>query len=270
MIEYPFALPAPRRIQGRAAIHDYFAVVAAAPLRLETHNMVVHRTADPEVVIAEWDYDGYHDRPVIPRVEHPGDAGARRQDRHVARLSQPRHDGGGHGPTARARRCLGGREAGVRRGVRVRCRTRTAPPQTQREADRAGSGNRRRHQHLRTTRRRDDAGGRRGRQGIPCARNGTLDCRGVRGPWQRLWWISAKAAEVINDTAASGPAASVRIVAPCRFAYSGGDCRWVLHRGARVLKGRPVPSWRREGEDMAPTKQVHAGSTVAPTASQVR
>ena len=54
----PFALPAPTRIEGRAAIRTHFANFAAAPLKLQVRNMVVRATADPEVVIAEWDYDG--------------------------------------------------------------------------------------------------------------------------------------------------------------------------------------------------------------------
>jgi ketosteroid isomerase-like protein len=28
------------------------------PLRLQARNLVVHETSDPEVVVAEWDYDG--------------------------------------------------------------------------------------------------------------------------------------------------------------------------------------------------------------------
>jgi ketosteroid isomerase-like protein len=46
------------RLDGREAIRRYFAAAAAAPLRLKTRNMVVHETADPEVVVAEWDYEG--------------------------------------------------------------------------------------------------------------------------------------------------------------------------------------------------------------------
>jgi len=58
VVEYPFALPAPRTLQGRDAIRNYFAAAAALPLRLRTRNMVVHETVDPEVVVAEWDYEG--------------------------------------------------------------------------------------------------------------------------------------------------------------------------------------------------------------------
>jgi uncharacterized protein len=58
VIEYPFALPAPMRLEGRPAIRRYFAAVARAPLRLQARDMVVRETADPGVVVAEWDYDG--------------------------------------------------------------------------------------------------------------------------------------------------------------------------------------------------------------------
>lgn len=58
VVEYPFALPAPMRLEGRAAIRRYFAAVASAPLRLRARDMVVRETADPEVIVAEWTYDG--------------------------------------------------------------------------------------------------------------------------------------------------------------------------------------------------------------------
>jgi len=57
-VEYPFALPAPTRLDGREAIRRYFAAVARMPLELQTRNMTVHETGDPEVIVAEWDYDG--------------------------------------------------------------------------------------------------------------------------------------------------------------------------------------------------------------------
>jgi ketosteroid isomerase-like protein len=57
-IEYPFALPVPTRLEGRQAIRDYFALAALSPLRLRLRDMVVRETADPEVVVAEWTYDG--------------------------------------------------------------------------------------------------------------------------------------------------------------------------------------------------------------------
>ena len=57
-MEYPFALPAPFRLEGIEAIKKYFAAVAAYSMQLQARNMVVHATTDPEVVIAEWDYDG--------------------------------------------------------------------------------------------------------------------------------------------------------------------------------------------------------------------
>jgi uncharacterized protein len=57
-VDYPFGLPSPARLEGRAAIEAYFAQTAALPLSLKARGMVIHETSDPEVVIAEWDYDG--------------------------------------------------------------------------------------------------------------------------------------------------------------------------------------------------------------------
>ncbi|WP_158566879.1 nuclear transport factor 2 family protein [Actinomadura craniellae] len=59
VVEYPFAMPAdPPRLVGRAKIQRYFAAVARQPLELKAHHIVLHETGDPEVVIAEYDYDG--------------------------------------------------------------------------------------------------------------------------------------------------------------------------------------------------------------------
>jgi ketosteroid isomerase-like protein len=58
VVEYPFALPAPTRLQGRDAIQRYFAAVARTPLRFLAREVVVHQTGNPEVIIVEYDYDG--------------------------------------------------------------------------------------------------------------------------------------------------------------------------------------------------------------------
>jgi ketosteroid isomerase-like protein len=58
VIDYPFGLPQPSRLEGIGAIRAYFASAAKLPVRLQARDMIVHQTADPEVVIAEWDYDG--------------------------------------------------------------------------------------------------------------------------------------------------------------------------------------------------------------------
>lgn len=58
LVEYPFALPVPARLDGREAIRRYFAAVARMPLELQARNITVHETSDPEVIVAEWDYDG--------------------------------------------------------------------------------------------------------------------------------------------------------------------------------------------------------------------
>jgi uncharacterized protein len=58
IIEYPFALPERTQLNGAEAIKKYFAATSAYPLKLQMRNMVVHETQNPEVVVAEWDYDG--------------------------------------------------------------------------------------------------------------------------------------------------------------------------------------------------------------------
>ena len=58
VVEYPFALPSPTRLEGMEAIKKYFAAISVYPMKLRMRDMVVHETSDPEVVVAEWDYDG--------------------------------------------------------------------------------------------------------------------------------------------------------------------------------------------------------------------
>jgi uncharacterized protein len=58
VIEYPFGLPAPRRLEGLPAIRRYFDTVAKLPLELRARNVSVHETGDAEVVVVEYDYDG--------------------------------------------------------------------------------------------------------------------------------------------------------------------------------------------------------------------
>ncbi|GAA2157523.1 nuclear transport factor 2 family protein [Actinomadura napierensis] len=59
VVEQPFALPpAPPRLEGRVTIAEHFRRAAAGPLHLRTRDVVVHETDDPEVIVAEFDYDG--------------------------------------------------------------------------------------------------------------------------------------------------------------------------------------------------------------------
>ena len=58
VVELPFARPGGLRLEGRAAIRDHFARAAQAPLTLLPVAVTIHRTLDPEVVIAEYDYEG--------------------------------------------------------------------------------------------------------------------------------------------------------------------------------------------------------------------
>jgi uncharacterized protein len=58
LVEYPFALQAPARLEGREAVQRYFTAVARMPLELQARNIVLRETSDPQVIVAEWDYDG--------------------------------------------------------------------------------------------------------------------------------------------------------------------------------------------------------------------
>lgn len=58
VVEHPFAIPAPTRLEGREAIRAHFTAARELPLELTARNVVVHETVDPEVIIAEFDYVG--------------------------------------------------------------------------------------------------------------------------------------------------------------------------------------------------------------------
>ncbi|MEV6117753.1 nuclear transport factor 2 family protein [Streptomyces sp. NPDC052109] len=61
VVETVFEPVGPRRIQGRAALEERFAEVAASsPVELTPANVVIRETDDPEVVVAEWDYQVRH------------------------------------------------------------------------------------------------------------------------------------------------------------------------------------------------------------------
>jgi ketosteroid isomerase-like protein len=57
VVEQPFQLPAPLRLEGRAQLRDHFAAATSLPIELAARNVVVHETLDPEVVVGEFDYD---------------------------------------------------------------------------------------------------------------------------------------------------------------------------------------------------------------------
>jgi ketosteroid isomerase-like protein len=57
VVEQPYARPGPARIVGREAVRERFATAKDLPIRLRPVNVVIHDTSDPEVVVAEFDYD---------------------------------------------------------------------------------------------------------------------------------------------------------------------------------------------------------------------
>jgi ketosteroid isomerase-like protein len=58
VVEQPFAKPAPIRLEGRETIRAHFASAARAPLRLRVIDRRILDTSDPDVIVAEFDYDG--------------------------------------------------------------------------------------------------------------------------------------------------------------------------------------------------------------------
>ena len=57
IVEQPFVSHGKGRIEGREALRAHFAWATSVPLQLRVDNLVVYETTDPEIVIAEYDYD---------------------------------------------------------------------------------------------------------------------------------------------------------------------------------------------------------------------
>ncbi|MFB6808023.1 nuclear transport factor 2 family protein [Streptomyces sp. NPDC056387] len=61
VVETVFEPVGPRRFEGRAVVAARFAQLSAgSPVDLTPVNVVVRETDDPEVVVAEWDYEVHH------------------------------------------------------------------------------------------------------------------------------------------------------------------------------------------------------------------
>ncbi|GAB7040605.1 MULTISPECIES: nuclear transport factor 2 family protein [Catenuloplanes] len=56
VVRQPFAKPE-IVLTGRAEIEQFLGVLNRAPITLSPRDIQVHRTADPEVVVGEWDND---------------------------------------------------------------------------------------------------------------------------------------------------------------------------------------------------------------------
>jgi ketosteroid isomerase-like protein len=70
VVTHPHGIPAPTRIEGREAIRHHFAAGPDIPLRMRAENIVTHETADPEVVITEYDYIGEATTTGRPFISH--------------------------------------------------------------------------------------------------------------------------------------------------------------------------------------------------------
>jgi uncharacterized protein len=59
VVDMPLARPQPRRLEGRETIRRHFETFAHGPLSFKVSNVVVHQTTDPDVIVAEFDYEGH-------------------------------------------------------------------------------------------------------------------------------------------------------------------------------------------------------------------
>src|SRR5687767_4305450 len=57
VVEHPYAASGPARIEGRAVLHERFTGALARAFELSARNLVIRQTDDPEVVVAEYDYE---------------------------------------------------------------------------------------------------------------------------------------------------------------------------------------------------------------------
>jgi uncharacterized protein len=62
VIDLPFARPAPVRLEGREAVRKHFESLARGQVTIKMSNVVTYQTTDPEVIVAEFDYDGHISR----------------------------------------------------------------------------------------------------------------------------------------------------------------------------------------------------------------
>jgi uncharacterized protein len=56
VVHHPMQLPVPVKIEGRRALAEHFQRAAQLPLAMTAENVLIHQTADPELVVAEFDY----------------------------------------------------------------------------------------------------------------------------------------------------------------------------------------------------------------------
>jgi ketosteroid isomerase-like protein len=58
VVLHPFAIDATARLVGREQLREHFAGMATIDLEMRAHDVIVHETGDPEVVVAEFAYHG--------------------------------------------------------------------------------------------------------------------------------------------------------------------------------------------------------------------
>ena len=61
IVEHPLAAPGsavPRLLRGRGQLREHFRAAGSSGLRMRAERIAIHRSTDPEVLIAEFEYVG--------------------------------------------------------------------------------------------------------------------------------------------------------------------------------------------------------------------
>lgn len=60
VVNHPFDLPRPSQLRGRESLREHFAPGETLRREVRSFNVNVHETADPEVIVAEFDRDVHY------------------------------------------------------------------------------------------------------------------------------------------------------------------------------------------------------------------
>jgi ketosteroid isomerase-like protein len=57
VMEHVFGMLGPTRWEGRDQLREHFRSQGSGDFRVKAHNLVIHETLDPEVIVIEWEFD---------------------------------------------------------------------------------------------------------------------------------------------------------------------------------------------------------------------
>src|SRR5215469_8297948 len=99
-VVHPFDPQRPAALRTREELREHFAPTGTDPTLLRrAANITIHQTTDPEVIIAEFEYQG-----AVAGAWHLRAPGPQRRDHQLARLFRPSHRSPGARPARRTDR----------------------------------------------------------------------------------------------------------------------------------------------------------------------